>query len=213
MAFSADSRVVAVPNQDQVLLLDTQTNRVHKKLDVTGWKQGLAFSPDGRWLAAGGEDDPNKCPLEIFDARTCELRMSSDLPEGVKRCNFSPDGRFFASVGSDFRIRLRETDHFTIVREFSACRDWLLSVEFSPDGQRIVTGGMDGKVRVWDTESGEELLTLPLRYQHCCWSARWSPAGDAIVVADRDSAVVFRADQISELKFLSVTELGQFRCH
>jgi hypothetical protein len=33
-------------------------------------------------------------------------------------------------------------------------------VAFSPGGQHIVTGSLDGTAKVWDTETGEELLTL-----------------------------------------------------
>ena len=46
----------------------------------------------------------------------------------------------------------------------SACtdiREWFTPLPSVSDGRRIATAGDDETVKVWDTETGQELLTLP----------------------------------------------------
>jgi WD40 repeat protein len=57
------------------------------------------------------------------------------------------------------------------------------SVSYSPDGNRLLTAGIDEFARVWDTNTGEELLTLGGHRGRVFWSA-YSPDGRWLITAD-----------------------------
>src|SRR5438552_2190241 len=53
VAWSADGSYLAAGTTDagKVFVVDVAKTTVIKTLKATGWVQGLAFSPDGKWLA------------------------------------------------------------------------------------------------------------------------------------------------------------------
>ncbi len=56
-ALSADAHLVALPDGDQVVLLDTGDGKHIKSLPTgLGFPETLAFSPDGRFLAVGAQE-------------------------------------------------------------------------------------------------------------------------------------------------------------
>jgi len=65
--------------------------------------RSLAFSPDGRWLAAGGADGSVRL-LTVAEHR--ELAAVSAHQNTVYGVAFSPDGKRLASAGFDRTIRL-----------------------------------------------------------------------------------------------------------
>jgi WD40 repeat protein len=59
------------------------------------------------------------------------------------------------------------------------------TLSFSPDGRRLASAGFDAKVKIWDTETGQELLTLA-GHKTWIWKMHFSPDGNRIVSCGRD---------------------------
>src|SRR5262245_12166516 len=126
----------------------------------------IAFSADGRYLLAGGEDvinDPTTCyrdphALRFWEVSTgVELEPFSGHSSTVTCVSFAPRAARAASASRDGTLHVWNT----IARKsaFSFCRpeSVVLSVAFSPDGQWLLTGGEDCVVRVYDLRTGDRL--------------------------------------------------------
>jgi WD40 repeat protein len=132
----------------------------------TGGIWSVAFSPDGRWLASGGNDGTAR----IWDVATGQ--EIHKLESGVRKISslaFSPDGRRLATASEDKRVVMvwDVTTGKKVLPIATTHEDFLMSLAFSPDGCRIATGSQDRTVRVWDARTGDEQIPLsPLKRPH-----------------------------------------------
>ncbi len=114
----------------------------------------LAFSPDGRWLAAGTADG-----IRLWNVFEGSLELVYTLQAGVVRSvAFSPDNQYLIFGGDDLLLwvyRINEGTDGEVVVGMEGHTSSITSVDFSPDGTTIASGGGtdDGRVVLWDVES------------------------------------------------------------
>jgi WD40 repeat protein/serine/threonine protein kinase len=141
--FSPDGRLVAVPNEDQtVVLWDLVTGKQYGPRLVNRQPiQRVLFSPDGRLLvtvspvgtlrlwdvASGQQLGPH---WEAADGRR-PLEITADYPTQVE---FTPDGRRLAALGADLRFRLWQMPSASVPFREMELRTWS-SLGVRSDGQ------------------------------------------------------------------------------
>ncbi len=115
---------------------------------------GLAFSPDGKVIASGAED--NK--IILWDASTGrQIGILKGHKDWVYRVAFSPDGKTLASSSRDRTIILWNLTTGAAEQTLAAHTDTVYSVAWSPDGKTLASGSGDRTVIVWDPVKGQPI--------------------------------------------------------
>ena len=143
---------------------------------------GVAFSPDGRTLAAGDYNGD----VALWDVASGH--KITTLPEGATAGSvaFSPDGRTLAVGDYNGGIGLWDVasgHKITTLPEGSAVG----SVAFGPDGRTLAAGDANGDVALWDVASRYKIGTLP--EGSTVESVAFSPDGRTLAVGDDDGGV------------------------
>ena len=157
---------------------------------------GLAFSPDGRMLAAA-----TWIGMGLWDvADPAHPRLLGRAQNAgavqVNSVAFSPDGRVLAGGDGDGTVRLWDvTDpaHPQVLGEpLTSSPSSIKSVAFSPAGTVLAAGGGDGAIRLWDVAdpAQPELLGQPLTASTgIVNSVAFSPDGRLMAIGGEDGTV------------------------
>jgi WD40 repeat protein len=145
----------------------------------------LAYSPDGRWLAAQAADSQT---VLLLDARTHETAARfSGHEKPVGSAAFSPDSRRLASCSLDRTVRVWqvESGECQVLRGHT---DEVFAAAFHPDGRRLATGGRDRAVWLWDLARGVEVARLQ-GHTSFVGSLAFSPDGATLASGSGDATV------------------------
>ncbi len=121
---------------------------------TSGYGYAVAFSPDGKLLAAGGgasdghSYDYEEAELRLFDLRSGELVTELEGHQAILRSlDFNANGGVLASASFDGTVRLwdAQTGQQLAVLDVPDAT----SVAFSPDGTLLATAGGGDVLRIW----------------------------------------------------------------
>jgi len=163
------------------LLLPVPTCRRILKGHAQGVR-ALAFSPDGKMLATGGND----MVTLVWDVTDGKLRATLTEQSGaVLAVGFSPDGKTLAVGGSDGRIRLWDAPAFTLQAVLEGHTEAVTSLAFSPDGQTLGSGSYDGSARIWHVRA-HKCAGILKEHQRGVLTLAFSPDGKLLATGSHD---------------------------
>jgi WD40 repeat protein len=184
VAVSPDGSLVATA-ADGVRLYDARTGALLRVIGDAG-DRGVAFSPDGRTVAAAGFhlEQPFSTPLlplPLYDVRTgkCVQTLAGHTAWETYAIAFSPDGKLFASAGADQQVLVWERTTGNLRQRFAGPASPVTALAFSPDGTLLAGGGADRTVRLWDAATGRLRRSLAGHRDWVCTLA-FTPDGRMI---------------------------------
>jgi WD40 repeat protein len=130
--------------------------------------QAVAYSPDGRWVAGGGED----ALIRVWDTAAGQAPRMLEGSEGPVTClAFSPDSRHLASAGCTGQAiwvwSLEKWGPVLLIPDaLDGCT--VEALAFHPGGRLLAaggidwlaTGGSDGAICLWDLRERCEVATF-----------------------------------------------------
>ncbi len=143
--------VFATAGQDgRVLIWNAAEDKVSQTVDIGGWVENVAWSPDGQWLAASSSRQ-----VRVYGADGGEAWRSDDHPSTVSAIAWASAeelatacyGRvtFFGASTGELRQKL----------------EWkgsLVSMVLSPDGDIVACGSQDNSVHFWRRSTQEDSM-------------------------------------------------------
>jgi WD40 repeat protein/beta-lactamase regulating signal transducer with metallopeptidase domain len=181
LLFSPDGRTLAARSaEDSFFLWKTDTGKEIRQIKPPPRKTGneivltfggdgtdapgMAFSPDGRTLAAAttkfDQQGAGSNAITFWEVASGKETQQIKVPEGVSvsAVAFAPSGNILAFGGRGV-VHLYAPDTGKEIRQLKT-RGGVLDLTFAPDGKTLAVRGRNQRVRLWETETGRELYQL-----------------------------------------------------
>ncbi len=165
----------------QIRFWDLGSGRVTRSLKRVKYLiRGLRFSPDGKLLAAAGDEG-----WELWDAQTGDLRKKHTDRRGMIDPIFLA-GTTQLALCSEAKIKIFDT---TSGKEIRTLQDSAgISALTGNNEKLLISGGKDGKLKVWDVESGLPRHTLDA-HDNAVYSAALSSDGKVLATLSKDGVL------------------------
>jgi len=188
----------------EVIRLGSAAERV-SRYDYLG--TAVAFSRDGRWLVAGGQEgeavvwavpDPGRNGRRNWgwDRKSAKMIVKGHTGP-VTAVDMTPSGDVLATGGFDGKLRLWNRENNAEMLNAKAHAGGVTVVLFGPAGKWLFTGGADGDVKVWPIAKPGEPRTLAAH--------RWRVSDLAL---SSDGALLVTSGLDGEVRLWDLAALG-----
>jgi WD40 repeat protein len=121
---------------------------------------GLAFSPDGKYLAASSNSVDPPGPVVLWNTADWSVHGVHRPAGGTIDVEFSPTSDRLAFASKSGKVGVLDVATGELVREIEAHTGAVYTVAFTPDGQQLASGGADGAIKLWNLADGALVRTF-----------------------------------------------------
>ena len=177
--------------------------------------RGLAFSPNGSYLAATGyHDDSNNHAWAVIlemdwttNSATLLKNLSDMHTDDVPSVTWSSNGSYLFTGGGEGQLRqFSAYDNWNMVRNYSFMQgETVWSVDVTPDDRMVAGLAAGGELRVFWTSNGTEYMHFNNHTTNYALAVRFSPDGRWLLSGGFDENVhiynVSNATHVTEVDF------------
>ena len=201
VAFHPDGKHVLGGSTDgirQWRLEDGQEIRRQAGMDLNA----ISVSINRKWIVCGADEGAS-----VWDAEIQEKAIDVEGGATVNAVDVSPDSTTFAT-GIDTAVSVwHMTSGERLVGPLKHAF-YVTAIRFSPNGERIATASSESSIRIFDSQNGDELITIetvtPSTWP--CTPLMWSHDGLQIFAASKSNKIrlfdVSKGSQLAESQTL-----------
>jgi RNA polymerase sigma factor (sigma-70 family) len=185
VAFAPKGDRVVSGDEAVARVWDVATGKALHTLAVEGGVSTVAFSPDGRLVAAGSA----KGAAHVWEADTGKaVHQLRGVGDYVHALVFSPDGRALLSAVQNGPVAVWDVTTGKPLAALPGQEHQIHSLAYSPDGKLLATGGGSGQIRLWEWPARKERWHVAA-HPDSVQTLSFSPDGRALASGSAESAV------------------------
>ena len=171
------------------------------------WVSSVAFSPDGKLLAAGSYESVRLWNVaEQSDVAT--LPVTGGFARSLA---FRPDGKVLAIGGYKTITLIDVADHST-VGELKGHRGYVLDLCFTADGSQLASAAEDRTARLWNLDAGSEDRSFE-GHAYPVTGVAISPDGTLLATSAGDETRLTRPGEVKTWNLSTGDEVRTFPPH
>jgi WD40 repeat protein len=172
--------VIASATVGVVTILNSSDFSIKKEIDTKYGAYNLTYSPDGKYIVVGGDDDG----VTVLNSFDFSIKKEIKTNYGAYNLTYSPDRKYIIAGGGGFGggVIILNSSDFSIKKEIDT--NGAYNLTYSPDGKYIVVGGgFGGGVTILNSSDFSIRKEIDTKYG--ADNLTYSPDGKYIVVSSR----------------------------
>jgi WD40 repeat protein len=171
LAFSPDSRRLAVAQKDSITFFDLATGEVSHRWRAQDQIHALSFHPNSLQVAVGYSLANTVAVYRLDGGLVASLPTGTDTRTALA---WHPDGELLAFGGFDARIQIWNVKTRRKVAALEGHANQVNFLMFHWSGEILASTSWDGTMRLWQPTPGRLLMQLPARAMGFSREDRWA---------------------------------------